>query len=153
MKTRAAVLRQVGLPHPYSQSKPLAIEEVELAPPCRDEVLVRIRAAGLCHSDLSVINGDRPRPVPMAIGHEAAGEVMALGEGVTDLSIGDHVALVFVPPKRFTRAPRDLARGGACGLALARAVAAATRPSPAAHASRRKSPAESRRARPRPITS
>jgi alcohol dehydrogenase len=97
MKTRAAVLREIGLPAPYSQSKPLAIEEVELAPPGRDEVLVRIRAAGLCHSDLSVINGDRPRPMPMAIGHEAAGEVMELGDGVADLAIGDHVALVFVP--------------------------------------------------------
>jgi alcohol dehydrogenase len=91
------VLREIGLPAPYRQSKPLVIEEVELAPPGRDEVLVRIRAAGLCHSDLSVINGDRPRPMPMAIGHEAAGEVMELGEGVTDLAIGDHVALVFVP--------------------------------------------------------
>jgi alcohol dehydrogenase len=97
MKTRAAVLREIGLPAPYSQSKPLAIEEVELAPPGRDEVLVRIRAAGLCHSDLSVINGDRPRPMPMAIGHEAAGEVMEMGDGVADLAIGDHVALVFVP--------------------------------------------------------
>ena len=97
MKTRAAVLRQIGLPHPYAQSKPLVIEEVELAPPGRDEVLVRIRAAGLCHSDLSVINGDRPRPVPMALGHEAAGEVIQLGDGVTDLAVGDHVALVFVP--------------------------------------------------------
>jgi len=97
MKTRAAVLRQVGLPHPYKESKPLAIEELTLAPPGRDEVLVRIRAAGLCHSDLSVINGDRPRPVPMAIGHEAAGQVAALGEGITDLAVGDHVALVFVP--------------------------------------------------------
>lgn len=97
MKTRAAVLRQTGLPHPYADSKPLVIEELELAPPGRDEVLVRIRAAGLCHSDLSVINGDRPRPVPMALGHEAAGEVVELGEGVTDLAVGDHVALVFVP--------------------------------------------------------
>ena len=97
MKTRAAVLRQIGLPHPYKDSRPLVIEEVELAPPGRDEVLVRIRAAGLCHSDLSVINGDRPRPVPMAIGHEAAGEVMQLGDGITDLIVGDHAALVFVP--------------------------------------------------------
>ena len=97
MKTRAAVLRQIGMPHPYKDSRPLVIEEVELAPPGRDEVLVRIRAAGLCHSDLSVINGDRPRPVPMAIGHEAAGEVMQLGDGITDLTVGDHVALVFVP--------------------------------------------------------
>jgi alcohol dehydrogenase len=87
----------MGLPRPYSQSKPLTIEELELAPPGRDEVLVRIRAAGLCHSDLSVINGDRPRPLPMALGHEAAGEVVGLGEGVTDLAVGDHVALVFVP--------------------------------------------------------
>jgi alcohol dehydrogenase len=97
MKIRAAVLRQTGLPHPYKESRPLVIEELELAPPGRDEVLVRIRAAGLCHSDLSVINGDRPRPLPMALGHEAAGEVAALGDGVTDLQIGDHVALVFVP--------------------------------------------------------
>jgi len=97
MRTRAAVLRQIGLPYPYSESKPLSIEEIELAPPGRDEVLVRIRAAGLCHSDLSVINGDRPRPMPMALGHEAAGEVMQLGEGVADLAVGDHVALVFVP--------------------------------------------------------
>jgi Zn-dependent alcohol dehydrogenase len=97
MKTRAAVLRQVGLPHPYKDSRPLVIEELTLAPPGRDEVLVRVRAVGLCHSDLSVINGDRPRPVPMALGHEAAGEVMQLGDGVVDLAIGDHVALVFVP--------------------------------------------------------
>jgi alcohol dehydrogenase len=97
MKVRAAVLRQIGLPHPYRDSRPLVIEEVELGAPGRDEVLVRIRAAGLCHSDLSVINGDRPRPVPMALGHEAAGEVAGLGEGVTDLALGDHVALVFVP--------------------------------------------------------
>lgn len=97
MRTRAAVLRQSGLPPPYAASRPLAIEDVEFAPPGRGEVLVRIRAAGLCHSDLSVINGDRPRPLPMALGHEAAGEVVALGEGVDDLAPGQPVALVFVP--------------------------------------------------------
>lgn len=97
MKIRAAVLRQIGLPRPYASSKPLGIEEVELDPPGAGEVLVRIRAAGLCHSDLSVLNGDRPRPVPMVLGHEAAGEVAALGPGVDDLRVGDHVALVFVP--------------------------------------------------------
>jgi alcohol dehydrogenase len=97
MKIRAALLRQIGLPHPYRESRPLAIETVDLDRPGRDEVLVRIRAAGLCHSDLSVINGDRPRPVPMALGHEAAGEVAAVGEGVGDLKPGDPVALVFVP--------------------------------------------------------
>jgi len=60
-------------------------------------VLIKIAAAGLCHSDLSVINGDRPRPIPMALGHEAAGVVKELGPGVTDLQVGDHVVVVFVP--------------------------------------------------------
>ncbi len=97
MKTRAAVLRQMGLPAPYAQSKPLSIEEVELAPPGHGEILVRIRAAGLCHSDLSAINGDRPWPMPIVVGHEAAAEVMELGAGVTDLKVGDHVVLIFRP--------------------------------------------------------
>lgn len=97
MKIRAAVLNVVGAPMPYAVSRPLTIEQVELDPPGQDEVLVRIAAAGLCHSDLSVINGDRPRPVPMALGHEASGVVEALGPGVTDLEPGDHVVMVFVP--------------------------------------------------------
>jgi alcohol dehydrogenase len=97
MKTRAAVLREIGLPQPYGESRPLSIEELELAPPGPGEVLVRVRAAGLCHSDLSVVNGDRPRPVPMALGHEAAGVVEELGAGVDDLNVGDHVILVFMP--------------------------------------------------------
>jgi alcohol dehydrogenase len=58
---------------------------------------VRIAAAGLCHSDLSVVNGDRPRPMPMALGHEAAGVVEALGPDVNDLAVGDHVVMVFMP--------------------------------------------------------
>jgi len=97
MKTRGAVLNSMGAEPPYTASRPLSIDEVELQPPGRGEVLVRVRAAGLCHSDLSVINGDRPRPTPMLLGHEAAGEVEALGEGVDDLAPGDHVVLVFVP--------------------------------------------------------
>ena len=97
MKIRAAVLNAIGAKAPYVDSKPLTIEDVELAPPGHGEVLVRIGAAGLCHSDLSVINGDRPRPMPMALGHEAAGIIEQLGEGVTDLKRGDHVVLVFVP--------------------------------------------------------
>ncbi len=97
MQIRAAVLRAMGAPPPYAQSRPLVIEAVELAPPGPGEVLVRIGAAGLCHSDLSVINGDRPRSMPMALGHEAAGVVEALGDGVHDLQRGDHVVLVFVP--------------------------------------------------------
>src|SRR5437870_3667791 len=97
MKTRAAILNAIGAKAPFGVSTPLAIEEVELAPPGPGEILVKIAAAGLCHSDLSVINGDRPRPMPMALGHEAAGVVEQLGDGVTDLRRGDHVVLVFVP--------------------------------------------------------
>ena len=75
----------MGLEAPYAKSKPLAIEELELDPPGHGEVLVKIAAAGLCHSDLSVIDGNRPRPMPMALGHEAAGVVEKLGPGVDDL--------------------------------------------------------------------
>ncbi len=97
MKTKAAVLRKMGAAHPYAESQPLRIEEVTLDPPGPGEVLVRIHAAGLCHSDLSVIDGNRPRPMPMAIGHEAAGVVEALGDNVDDLAVGDHVVMVFMP--------------------------------------------------------
>lgn len=97
MKIRAAVLETIGASAPYAQSQPLKIREVELAPPGHGEVLIRIRAAGLCHSDLSVISGDRPRPVPMVLGHESAGEVVECGPGVTDLAPGDRVVLVFMP--------------------------------------------------------
>jgi alcohol dehydrogenase len=97
MKIRAAVLNRMGVKPPYAETKPLAIQTLELDPPGRGEVLVKIGAAGLCHSDLSVINGDRPRPTPMALGHEAAGVIEALGEDVTDLAIGDHVVMVFMP--------------------------------------------------------
>jgi alcohol dehydrogenase len=97
MRIQAAVLRQPGLPPPYAESKPLEIIELDLAPPGRGEVQVKMAAAGLCHSDLSVIDGSRPRPTPMALGHEAAGIVEAVGDGVTDLQAGDHVVLVFVP--------------------------------------------------------
>ena len=97
MKVRAAVLEDMCRSPPYASSRPLTITEVEIAPPGPGEVLVRIAAAGLCHSDLSVIDGSRPRPTPMALGHEASGIVEALGPGVDDLSISDHVVLVFVP--------------------------------------------------------
>lgn len=97
MKIRAAVLNESPVAAPYAKSRPLRIEELDLAPPGRDEVLVKIRAAGLCHSDLSVIDGNRPRPVPMVLGHEAAGEVVETGDGVDDLKPGDRVVMVFVP--------------------------------------------------------
>ncbi len=97
MRVKAAVLGKTGLPPPYATSRPLELLDLDLAPPGRGEVLVRIKAAGLCHSDLSVIDGSRPRPTPMALGHEAAGIVEGLGVGVDDLAAGDHVVLVFVP--------------------------------------------------------
>jgi alcohol dehydrogenase len=97
MKIKAAVLYAMDAKPPFAESRPLSIEEIDLAPPGPGEILVKIGAAGLCHSDLSVINGHRPRPMPMALGHEAAGIVEALGQGVTDLERGDHVVLVFVP--------------------------------------------------------
>jgi len=97
MKIKAAVLGASGAKTPYAESKPLAIEILDLEGPGQGEVLVKIGAAGLCHSDLSVINGDRPRPTPMALGHEAAGVVEDIGPGVNDLVRGDHVVMVFVP--------------------------------------------------------
>jgi alcohol dehydrogenase len=97
MKVRAAVLREMGLPAPYAQSKPLAIETIELAPPGAGELLVRVLAAGLCHSDLSVIDGSRPRPMPMVLGHEATGEIVQLGAGVDGFAVGDRVVFSFVP--------------------------------------------------------
>lgn len=97
MKIQAAVLHQLNSPAPFAQSQPLKIEELELDKPGPGEVLIKMCAAGLCHSDLSVITGVRPRPVPMALGHEASGVVVEVGNGVTDLRPGDLVVLVFVP--------------------------------------------------------
>ena len=96
MKTLAAVLRERDLPPPYAQSQPLAIEEFELDPPGPGEVLVEMGAAGLCHSDLSVINGTRLWPLPIVLGHEACGRVREIGAGV-DLRAGDHVVFSFLP--------------------------------------------------------
>ncbi len=97
MKTRAAVLHSLDKHAPFAQSQPLKIEEIDLDAPGAGEVLVKMTAAGLCHSDLSVITGVRPRPVPMALGHEASGTVVQVGAGVNDLKPGDRVVLVFVP--------------------------------------------------------
>ena len=97
MKIRAAVLDTMGMDRPYKDTRPLTIEEVDLDPPGDGEVLVEIKASGLCHSDLSVIDGNRPRPMPMALGHESAGVVVELGPNVTGLSVGDHVVATLVP--------------------------------------------------------
>ncbi|MGE0254488.1 MAG: zinc-dependent alcohol dehydrogenase family protein [Alphaproteobacteria bacterium] len=99
MKTRAAVLVEMGRKRPYAESRPLELVELDLEAPGPGEVLVRVEAAGLCHSDLSAIDGNRPRPVPMVLGHEGAGVVEAVGTGIgpDDLAPGDHVVMVFVP--------------------------------------------------------
>ncbi|QLL07834.1 alcohol dehydrogenase catalytic domain-containing protein [Mycobacterium vicinigordonae] len=94
---RGAVLERIGAPRPYADSRPISIVDLELAEPSDDEVLVRIEAAGVCHSDLSVVDGNRVRPVPMLLGHEAAGIIERLGDGVDGLSVGQRVVLVFLP--------------------------------------------------------
>ena len=97
MKIRAAVLHAMGVERPYDKNHPLVIEELELDKPGPGELLVKIHAAGLCHSDLSVIDGNRPRQVPMVLGHEAAGEIVELGAGVKNFFTGDHIVFSFVP--------------------------------------------------------
>ena len=94
---RGAVLERIGAERPYARSAPLRVQELTLDPPGPGEVLVRIEAAGLCHSDLSVVDGNRVRPVPMLLGHESAGTVEDVGPGVTDLTPGDRVVMVFLP--------------------------------------------------------
>jgi alcohol dehydrogenase len=97
VRTHAAVLYEQEKPSPYAESLPLVIEEVELEAPGAGEVLVEIVGAGLCHSDLSTMNGTLPRPVPMILGHEASGIVREVGTGVRDIKIDDHVVFSFVP--------------------------------------------------------
>ena len=96
MKIKAAVLRDSGRSRPYCESKPLQIEEVDLDPPNWGEVLVQIKAVGLCHSDLVAVTGERGKPMPIVIGHEAAGIVVELGGGVTGIELGDHVVPTYV---------------------------------------------------------
>lgn len=97
MKIIGAVLEEPGRPRPYAQSKPIKVVELDLDEPGRGEVLVKIEAAGLCHSDLSVVDGTRPRPMPMLLGHEAAGHVVRVGDGVDDLAPGQRVVMSFLP--------------------------------------------------------
>lgn len=97
MKMKAAVLYDMGLSAPYAKSKPLKIETLELAEPNENEVLIKIKAVGLCHSDLSVINGSRPRVMPMALGHEATGIIEKVGTKVSGFEVGDHVVCTFIP--------------------------------------------------------
>lgn len=94
---QGAVLETLGAQKPYAQSKPIRVCELDLDAPEGNEVLLRITAAGICHSDLSVVNNDRPRPVPMLLGHEAAGIIEEVGPDVTDLKVGDTVVMTFLP--------------------------------------------------------
>ena len=97
MRTRAAVIYEMEKPQPYAETRPLVIEEVELEPLGPGEVLVEIVSAGLCHSDLSTINGTIPRQLPMILGHEASGIVREVGPGVMSVKPDDHVVFSFVP--------------------------------------------------------
>lgn len=97
MKIRGAVLEAIGSSQPFATSKPISISELELDAPGRGEILVRLEAAGLCHSDLSVVDGNRVRPVPMLLGHEACGRIEEVGPGVDDLAVGQRVVMTFLP--------------------------------------------------------
>jgi S-(hydroxymethyl)glutathione dehydrogenase/alcohol dehydrogenase len=89
MRIKAAVLEAFR--------QPLVVQDVELAPPRRSEVLVRLAASGLCHTDMHAMTGDRPRPLPAVLGHEGAGVVEAIGEGVSSVRVGDHVICSWAP--------------------------------------------------------
>jgi Zn-dependent alcohol dehydrogenase len=93
MRMTAAVMYEQGLPAPYADSQPLKIEQVELEGPGEGEVLVEVRSAGLCHSDLSQVAGLRKRTLPVVMGHEGAGIVREVGRGVKAFKPGDHVVM------------------------------------------------------------
>lgn len=97
MRITGAVLEEIGVTRPYDESRPLRVRELDLDGPGPGELLVRVEVAGLCHSDLSVVNGDRVRPVPMLLGHEAAGIVEEVGPGGSDLAVGQRVVMTFLP--------------------------------------------------------
>lgn len=93
MRIKAAVMFEQGLSAPFTESQPFHFEDVDLEGPGDGEVLVEVRAAGLCHSDLSTVKGLRPRSLPIIGGHEGAGVVVEVGRGVTSLAAGDHVVM------------------------------------------------------------
>ena len=97
MRVRGAVLERMGAERPYASSRPLSVSTLELDSPGPHELLVAVEAASICHSDLSVVEGNRPRPMPMLLGHEAAGRVEAVGSDVTDVAVGQRVVLTFLP--------------------------------------------------------
>lgn len=78
-------------------NRPLKVVHVDIEPPRQGEVAVRLTASGVCHTDLSVATSSRPIPFPIILGHEGAGVVTAMGPGVEDLAVGDHVVLSAIP--------------------------------------------------------
>ncbi len=88
-KAKAVICRE--------RNKPVVVEEIEVASPKRDEVLVKLAACGVCHSDLSAVNGTLPIPPPLVLGHEGAGTVAELGEGVEDVAVGDPIVASWIP--------------------------------------------------------
>ena len=89
MKFDAAVLR--------ATNSPLSVETLDLAPPQAGEVLIEMKASGVCHSDWHCVTGDSAIDLPAVLGHEGSGVVRELGPDVTDLAVGDHVALSWIP--------------------------------------------------------
>lgn len=89
MKTKAAVL--------WETNQPWSVEEIELDPPGPGEVLVKLAASGMCHSDEHLVTGDLPFALPIIGGHEGAGVVQEVGSGVSWLARGDHVVFGFIP--------------------------------------------------------
>jgi S-(hydroxymethyl)glutathione dehydrogenase/alcohol dehydrogenase len=87
-QARAVISREYG--------KPVVVETVTVDPPQRGEVMIRLAACGVCHSDLSATNGTIPFPLPVVLGHEGAGEIVIVGEGVSGFALGDHVVSSFV---------------------------------------------------------
>src|SRR5580658_9893817 len=87
-RAKAVVARERG--------KPVSVEQIDVEAPRLGEVSIRLAACGVCHSDLSATNGTIPYPLPLVLGHEGAGVVIAVGEGVSRYAVGDHVVSCFV---------------------------------------------------------
>lgn len=94
---KAAVLHAMGRARPYRASEPITFLELDTPKPGPNEVLIQMEAAGVCHSDLSVVNGSLPKRLPLVLGHEGAGIVVEIGPGVDTLSLGQRVVLTFMP--------------------------------------------------------
>ncbi|MER5183293.1 alcohol dehydrogenase catalytic domain-containing protein [Streptomyces sp. NPDC002896] len=112
MKFRAAVLERVGAAVPWSESAPINVTDLELDPPGPGELLVRMEAAGVCHSDLARVSGARQCAVPLVLGHEGAGVVEQLGDGCAGLEVGQRVSMTFMP--RCGRCPACTSSGALC---------------------------------------